>query len=212
MTLTQEDLTNLEQRYRATFINSLAGFRQAVLIGTKSPTGQTNLAIFNSLLHIGSNPALYGFICRPDTVQRDTLTNILATRQYTLNYVTTSDFEKAHQTSARYSTDVSEFGAVGFTEHYLDGIWPPFVNEAPVKVAMAFEEKIDITINGTLLIIGRIQHIELDESLLSPDGFVALDKAEVLACAGLDAYYSPRFLGRLSYAKPDKVPGLISPQ
>ena len=68
----QTALNDLEQRYRVTLINSLAGFKQAVLIGTKSAEGQTNLAVFNSLIHIGSNPALYGFICRPDTAQRDT--------------------------------------------------------------------------------------------------------------------------------------------
>lgn len=209
MTIDQTGIHHLEKRYRATFINSLAGYRQAVLIGTQSPEGSSNLAIFNSLIHIGSDPALYGIICRPDTVQRDTLSNILNTQEYTLNYVNTADFEKAHQTSARYETGVSEFSAVGFTEMYREPFKAPFVTEAVVKIAMRFEEKINITINGTLLIIGSIQHIDVAESLVSPDGFVALDKASVLACAGLDAYYSPQFLGRLAYAKPDKQPTLL---
>ena len=35
MILTKENIEQLEQRYRTAFINSLAGFRQAVLVGTK---------------------------------------------------------------------------------------------------------------------------------------------------------------------------------
>ena len=43
----------LELRHRAAFINSLGGFKSVVLVGTKNKDGQTNLAIFNSLFHIG---------------------------------------------------------------------------------------------------------------------------------------------------------------
>jgi flavin reductase (DIM6/NTAB) family NADH-FMN oxidoreductase RutF len=209
MFFTQENIKSLEQRYRATFINSLAGFKQAVLVGTVSTNGISNLAIFNSLIHIGANPAMYGLLFRPDTVKRDTLTNILETQAYTLNYISTADFEKAHQTSAKYEASVSEFAAVGFTQQYAENCKAPFVQEAVVKIGMQLEEKIDIKINGTILIIGSLQRIEMAENLLQPDGFIALEKAGVLACTGLDAYYSTQLLGRLSYARPEKWPSFL---
>jgi flavin reductase (DIM6/NTAB) family NADH-FMN oxidoreductase RutF len=84
MIIRKQEIEQLEKRYRTTFINSLAGFRQAVLVGTKSLDGSTNLAIFNSLIHLGASPALFGLISRPDTVQRDTLQNIIKTKEYTL--------------------------------------------------------------------------------------------------------------------------------
>ncbi|MEY4292398.1 MAG: hypothetical protein RIQ61_775, partial [Bacteroidota bacterium] len=87
MIIDKNAIEQLEQRYRTTFINSLAGFRQAVLVGTKSAEGHSNLAIFNSLIHLGAHPALFGLINRPDSVQRDTLQNIISTKSYTLNYV-----------------------------------------------------------------------------------------------------------------------------
>ena len=118
----------------------------------------------------------------------------------------TADFEKAHQTSARYETGVSEFAAVGFTEQFSAASGAPFVQEAVVKIAMRLADKIPIPLNGTLLIIGRIQHIEVDDSVVGDDGFVDLERADVLACSGLDAYYSTHALGRLTYAKPDKWP------
>jgi flavin reductase (DIM6/NTAB) family NADH-FMN oxidoreductase RutF len=200
----KKSLEQFESRYRATLINSLAGVKQAILIATKSKDGFCNLAIFNSLIHVGANPPLWGVICRPDTVKRDTLENILETKQYTINYVNVRDFEKAHQTSAKYDRAISEFKACGFTEKYRTGFEVPFVAEAPIQIAMKLEQKMDITINNTILIIGSIEHIEIDEKLISSDGFVNLEKANTLACAGLDAYYQTHLIGRLNYARPDQ--------
>lgn len=209
MKLTSTDLLTLDQRYRTTLINSLAGHKQAVLVGTASIQGISNLAIFNSIVHIGANPAYYGFICRPDTVKRDTLENIVETSSYTFNYVRSQDYVKAHQTSARYAAGVSEFEAVGFTCEWKDTIMAPFVKEAIVKIALKLEDKIPIQLNNTLLIVGSIQYIEIADRIVEEDGFAALEKAAVLTCAGLDAYYEPKLVGRLSYAKPDKWPSLI---
>lgn len=202
MHLHQADIENLEKRYRTTFINSLAGFRQAVLVGTKSKAGLTNLAIFNSLIHLGANPALLGLISRPDVVPRDTYKNILETKSYTLNYVHHTDFEKAHQTSARYETGISEFDQVGFYEAYIHDCYAPFVSNAIVKIAMKLEDTIPIQLNGTILIIGSIQEVEIDHKIVGQDGFVDLSQAEVLISQGLDAYYVSKEIGRLGYAKP----------
>lgn len=197
-----EDILQLEQRYRTTFINSLAGFRQALLIGTKSSTGNSNLAIFNSLIHLGANPPLFGLISRPDNVQRDTLQNILDTKVYTLNYVDATYYKQAHQTSARYDKQVSEFEKTGFSETYDPTFYAPFVSEAVVKIALSLEQTIHITLNGTVLIIGRIMHVDIKDTMVAPDGFVDLSAAEVIVSQGLDAYFIAKALGRLPYPKP----------
>lgn len=209
MILIKKDIERLEDRYRRTFINSLAGFRQVVLIGTKSKEGKSNLAIFNSLIHLGANPALFGFITRPDTAQRDTLTNILETRKYTLNYISKEYLVAAHQTSARYDSNVSEFDAVGFEEAYLENFYAPFVAQAPIKIAMNFEEKVDIKLNGTALIVGSIETIQLDEQLVEVDGYINLDSKNIIVSCGLDAYFKTERIARLSYAKPDIIPTVI---
>ncbi|MBY0244686.1 MAG: flavin reductase [Sphingobacteriaceae bacterium] len=201
MILLRNEIEQLEQRYRTTFINSLAGFRQAVLVGTKSGEGNSNLAIFNSLIHLGAHPPLFGLINRPDSVQRDTLQNILVHKEYTLNFVKTIDYKKAHQTSARYDKNVSEFDKVGFTAEFKDNCVAPFVKEAVVQIAMKFEEKIPIAINGTILIVGSIQQVTVNDKLVGEDGFVDLSAADVLISQGLDAYFSSNAIGRLPYAK-----------
>ena len=202
MIIRKQEIEQLEKRYRTTFINSLAGFRQAVLVGTESLDGSTNLAIFNSLIHLGASPALFGLISRPDTVQRDTLQNIIKTKEYTLNFIKAKQYKKAHQTSARYDIGISEFEKAGFDELYLPGCHAPFVKDAVVKIAMKLEECIPITLNDTILIIGSVMQIELDDKMLSEDGFVNLTSSEALISQGLDAYFTSQEIGRLPYAKP----------
>ncbi|MDZ7614470.1 MAG: flavin reductase [Flavobacteriaceae bacterium] len=202
MRINKSEIEQLDQRYRTAFINSLAGFRQAVLIGTRSVDGKTNLAIFNSLIHLGANPALFGLMSRPDSVQRDTLQNILETKEYSLNFIQAAHYKKAHQTSARYEKGISEFEKVGFTPVYHSGFGAPFVEEAVVKIAMKFEESIPITINGTILIIGSIMQVDIEGGMVGEDGFVNLSASEVLISQGLDAYFSSTEIGRLPYAKP----------
>ena len=202
MIFKKDDIDQFEQRYRTAFVNSLAGFRQAVLIGTKSVDGDTNLAIFNSLIHLGANPALFGLINRPDSVERHTLQNIIDTKEYTLNYVGAVYYKKAHQTSARYEKVISEFDEIGFKEIYHPFCKAPFVEEAIVKIAMKLEDIIPIPLNGTVLIIGSIVQVEMDASMIGPDGFIELSEAEILISQGLDAYFVSKKLGRLPYAKP----------
>ena len=186
MILTKDDIAQFEQRYRTAFVNSLAGFRQAVLVGTKSQDNNPNLAIFNSLIHLGANPALLGLINRPDSVQRDTLQNIIETKEYT----------------ARYDKGISEFEKVGFEELYQPFCLAPFVKDAVVSIAMKLEEIIPIQINGTVLIVGSIKQVVIASELIEADGFVALSNDDVLISQGLDAYFVSRPIGRLPYAKP----------
>lgn len=202
MIIDKKAIENFEQRYRTTFINSLAGFRQAVLVGTQSEAGVTNLAIFNSLIHLGANPALFGLISRPDSVPRDTLNNIMNTKVYSLNYVKTEHYQKAHQTSARYDKSVSEFDKTGFTAFYQENFAAPFVKEAEARIGMQLEECIPIALNGTILIIGSLIHIDINDSIVGEDGFVNLSDQGVLVSQGLDAYFETKSVGRLPYAKP----------
>ncbi|HMP99038.1 MAG TPA: flavin reductase [Cyclobacteriaceae bacterium] len=202
MKLHRAAILDLPQRYRANLINSLAGIRQVALIGTQSPAGQNNLAIFNSLLHVGANPPLYALLFRPETVRRDTLSNILDTGFYTINYVRSTQFSKAHQTSAKYEHQEDEFEKCGFKAEFKDAFKAPYVVKAPVQIGMQLQERVDLKINGTIMIIGSLEHIYLDENLIASDGLVDLASTDILACQGLYQYYQVKEIARLPYAKP----------
>jgi flavin reductase (DIM6/NTAB) family NADH-FMN oxidoreductase RutF len=196
----------LEQRVKAQYFNSIVGHKNVCLIGTKDSANQGNLAIFNSLVHIGSNPPLLGIIFRPDSVERHTYENILETKEYTINLISTDDIAAAHQTSARYPKQQSEFDVTGLEPTYIDGFNAPSVASAPISFGIVFRENIPIPLNGTNLVIGEVQWINYPEDIVAGDGFADLTKAHIVGCIGLDAYTEGRIIQRFEYAKPDKAP------
>jgi len=200
---TLNDILAFEQRYRGAFINSLSGFKSLALIGTRNKEGKSNVAIFSSLFHIGANPPLFGFIVRPDSVERHTLSNILETGEFTVNHVREHFYKQAHQTSARYPNDISEFEATDLIEESKAGFFAPFVKESHIKIGASFMQKIDIQSNGTIMIIAKIKFISLPTNCIGDDGFVDIEKAETITCSGLDSYHRTQKIARLSYAKPN---------
>lgn len=199
------EINEMEKQQRVHFANSLGGFKSVGLIGTQNKTEQTNLAIVDSILHIGSNPPLFGMIFRPGVVERHTLENILETGCYTINHINENIFKQAHQTSARYDRSISEFEVTHLTPTYKNGFIAPFVEESHVQLAMEFKEKITLSINNTVLIIGEVKEVYFPEDCLLPDGFLDLEKAASITCSGLDSYHKTTRIDRLSYAKPNKT-------
>lgn len=201
---TSEALTQLEKNERAHLINSLGGFKSLALVGTSDSKRNTNLAVFSSIFHVGANPPLIGMIFRPSPPERNTYSNIIETSFYTINHVNETIYKQAHQTSARYDKEISEFEITGLTPEYKDAFFAPYVAESNIQLGIEFKEKIDLTINNTTLIIGEIKHIYIPENCLSKDGFVDIEKANTVTCSGLDSYHKTVQLDRLSYAKPNK--------
>ena len=202
---TLNDIMAMDKRFRTTFINSIAGFKSLNLVGTINEAGETNLAVFNSIFHVGANPPYLGMVFRPNEVERHTLENILSKKQYTFNHVHADIIRAAHQTSARYSKECSEFAASGLTPYYSQNIFAPYVQESRVKIGLAFKEKIDVKINKTIIIMGEIVEIIIDEMAIETDGYVDLEKLNTCTVAGLDAYFTVNKIERLSYAKVDKA-------
>ena len=57
-------ILQMERSFRVNRLNSVSGYKPANLIGTLESDGVENLAIFSSVVHLGSDPALLGFIQR----------------------------------------------------------------------------------------------------------------------------------------------------
>jgi flavin reductase (DIM6/NTAB) family NADH-FMN oxidoreductase RutF len=199
---TSSEIETWERFFRANFINSLTGFKSVSLISTVNKEGQTNLGIFSSIVHIGSNPPLIGYINRPVKGSPHTLANIQETGVYTINHIQPSFVESAHQTSAKYEAGISEFAEVGLTPEFQENIAAPFVKESLIKYALTLEDIIPIKLNDTFLVIGRIISIQIEPDVVSADGFLHLDKSASICCNGNDGYYTAELIKRLSYAKP----------
>lgn len=197
-----DEIKTWNRFYRGNFINSLSGFKSASLIGTINNKQQTNLAIFSNIIHLGADPALIAFQNRPIEAAPHTITNIQETSVYTINHIQNNFIQKAHQTSAKYHSDISEFNVVGLTSQFVENIRAPFVAESNIKYALELREIIPIQHNNTFLVIGAVTHVIINESLIEEDGFIAAHKNNSICSLGTDAYYTTNFVERLPYAKP----------
>ena len=200
-TLRSHDLEAMDPRVRVQFATSLPGVKPVCLVGTRNAAGIGNLAPFSSVVHLGSNPAVLGMVTRPDVVERHTLANILESGCWTLNHLHPGIVEAAHQCSARYPADVSEFDATGLTEHREPDFAAPFVAESRFRIGLELAALIDIPSNGTKLIIGRVMIVQVEESRLHADGSIHLEGLDVVASTALDTYFGITPLVRLPYAK-----------
>lgn len=202
---TRNEIDGLDYIYKINLINSLSGYKSANLIGSVSPEGLENTAVFSSVIHLGSTPPLLGFILRPTTVPRNTYENLKQTGVFTINHIAESFIEDAHHTSAKYPSMVSEFEVTELTKEYLGDFQAPFVKEAPVKIAMSYVDEFKIPYNQTILVVGEVQFFEVEEEMLQADGFLNLGKGGVATVNGLDGYAVPTLLKRLEYQRPKEL-------
>jgi flavin reductase (DIM6/NTAB) family NADH-FMN oxidoreductase RutF len=152
---------------------------------------------------MGASPPLVGILFRPHSVKRDTLENILETKSFTLNHVTPDFYKEAHWTAANW--EGSEFEATGLEEETKAGFYAPFVKRSPTQLACTLVETHTLQVNQTVLLIGVIEHIFVDEKGLRPDGSLDLNLLETVTVSGLDEYHVGEKLGRLSYPKPGSM-------
>ncbi len=192
--------------YRGNFVNCLSGFKSASLIGTINTEGDTNLAIFSNIVHLGADPALIGFINRPKEAAPHTISNIETNGWYTINHIHSEIIEQAHQTSAKYEEGDSEFSAVGLTPEWQKDIPVPYVKESLIKYALQLVEIVPIKHNNTFLVIGALKEAWIDDIVLGDDGFLSLERANSITSLGVDGYYETKRVARFAYAKPDVAP------
>lgn len=206
-TLDRAGVAALPQRFRARLVNSLSGFKSANLVGTADAEGQPACCIVSSVVHLGSNPALLGVVFRPPGDDAHNYHNLASSGHFTLSHVTAPIHEQAHQTSARYATEVSEFEEVGLTPHWHGegaGRFPaPAVAESPVRIGLTVEEDMQLP-NRCRFVIGAVQWVDFPSDLQAGDGFLDLAAVDTVAIGGLDAYHTAERMARLSYAKPDR--------
>ncbi len=199
----KEDILALDKQFRINLVNTASGIRSPHLIGSQDSSGNTNLAVFNSVIHIGANPAALGFIMRPLSVARHSYENIKEQGYFTMNLVASNQYKAAHQTSAKYPREESEFDRCGFTEEYIQNFPAPFVQESQIKIGLSLVEEIPIQFNDTILIVGKIETLIVPTDAIGPDGIINHAELDSLAVSGLYSYYRASQLDTLDYARPE---------
>ena len=70
-------------------------------------------------------------------------------------------------------------------------------------MACSYVNEYHIKENDTLMIVGQIEHIFIQNEILEKDGWLQLEKGGIVAINGLEGYALPKHLDRFPYAQPN---------
>lgn len=206
MNLKKSDIEALERKYRLNLINSITGIKPANLIGTKSNNSEENVAVFSSVVHLGSHPAQLAFILRPQhSRESDTCRNIHENGFYTINHIPKNLIKNAHYTSAKLPATDSEFAIMNIEKAYINHFFAPFVKDSPVKIGMKFSSEIPLP-NGCTMIIGDVETIHVEDFLVNELGQIDLELEATVGISGLNSYYGLKKLTTFPYVRTTEIP------
>jgi flavin reductase (DIM6/NTAB) family NADH-FMN oxidoreductase RutF len=139
-------------------------------ISTVSEEGINNLAPFSYFNAVGDDPPHVMFSTGiGNNLHKDTLTNVLATKQFVVNMVTEELVEQMNITAQAVPSDVDEFELASVTPIPSKKIKPMRVKESPISfecelVHHYFLE--DHKQGGACIVIGRIVMMHFDDAVL----------------------------------------------
>jgi flavin reductase (DIM6/NTAB) family NADH-FMN oxidoreductase RutF len=148
-------------------------------IGTISTDGVANLAPFSFFNAVSGIPPTFVFSPGRST-RRDTLDNVRAIGEFTINVVSVEVLDAMNASSASFDADVDEFAECGLTAIASSSVRPPMVGECKANIECVVTQIVDIghPAHGNGLVIGEAVEFHVDEEIL--DG-TRIDQAELRA-------------------------------
>jgi len=154
-------------------------------ISSISEDGINNLAPFSYFNAVGDDPPHVMFsVGRGNDINKDTLNNVLNTKQFVVNMVTEALAEKMNLTAQSVPSHVDEFALA-----HIDSI--PSIKVKPLRVKdspITFECELvhhyfleDHKNGGACVIIGRIVMMHFDESILMDNYIINLENYKPIA-------------------------------
>ena len=177
---------------------------------SKSKDGHVNLAPFSFHNAFSSNPPMVGispaFSGRTGEA-KNTLTNILDTKEFTLSVVSFDMVEQMNICAAEYPMDVDEFEKSGLTHHPSKVISVPGVAESPLIMECQFTEHIQFSDQpaGGNLLLGEIVYFHAKEDVFDESGKIDPHKVDQVARMGYD-WYSRAKEGLFELSAPRFIP------
>ena len=175
-----------------------------------SKDGHINLAPFSFHNAFSSNPPMVGispaFSGRTGEA-KNTLTNILDTKEFTLSVVRFDMVEQMNICAAEYPMDVDEFEKSGLTHHPSKVISVPGVAESPLIMECQFTEHIQFSDQpaGGNLLLGEIVYFHAKEDMFDKSGKIDPHKVDQVARMGYN-WYSRANQGLFELPAPHFIP------
>ena len=164
------------------WLNSVVVPRPIAWVSSVSVDGVDNLAPHSFFTIAGIDPAV---VCFTSVGLKDSLRNILATKEFVVSVCTAQLAEQVNLTGTDYPPDVSEFDAVGVTREPSLRVTPPRVAESPVAMECRLLDT--MSFGDCTVVFGQVVHLAVDEAVLR-DGRPAIDLIAPIARLGADEW------------------------
>tara|TARA_B110000008_G_scaffold96062_1_gene98594 strand:+ start:4800 stop:5441 length:642 start_codon:yes stop_codon:yes gene_type:complete len=140
------DVTELESQEKYRLLTGGITPRPIAWISTRSAEGVDNLAPYSFFTVASCNPPvlLYTQVTQRSGIDKDTLQNLLATKQCVVNIVSADLIEKMNQTSASLAHDESEFDFAGIESCASHLVSPRSVQDSLIRYECTLRETLSI--------------------------------------------------------------------
>jgi len=178
--------------------------RPIAFVSSVDEHGVRNLAPFSYFTGCSTNPPVVCFTAavrsgaRPN---KDTLHNVLATKEFVVNIVSEDFAEKMNATSAEVAPEVDEFELAGLTPVASEVVRAPRVGESRVQMECRLRQVVAISDRpgGGNLVLGDVVRFHVDEGIM--DGYkVDPDRLRAIGRMGGPTYVRTR--DRFDMARP----------
>ena len=177
---------------------------------SKSRDGHINLAPFSYHNAFSSNPPIVGispaFSGRTGN-PKNTLTNILDTKEFTLSVVTYDMVEQMNICAADYGPNIDEFKKSGLSKYVSDSISVPGVAESPLILECKLLQHIQFSDKpaGGNLLIGEIIYFHARKDIYNENGQIDPKKVDQVSRMGMN-WYSRASQGIFDLPAPNFLP------
>ena len=189
--ITLDPTTLLVQDVYKLMIGSIVP-RPIAFVSTINNQGQSNLAPFSYFNGVSSKPMCLAIsvTAKPDGQPKDTLRNILETKEFVVSTVASWFVEAMAYTSAAYPYGVDEMEKVGLTPLASTKVKPQRVKESPVHFECELYKTLEIgdgTPGSSTLIIGQVVMVHVHRPAYQ-DGKILINELKPVARLSGRAY------------------------
>ena len=181
----QFDPQNLEQKSIYKLLTGIVIPRPIGWISSISEEGIANLAPFSYFNAVGDDPPHVMFSAgRGANSNKDTLNNVLATKQFVVNMVTEELVEQMNSTAQGIPPHESEFDLANLTPIPSQKIKPPRVKESPIAMECELVHHYTLEDNkfgGSTILVGRVVMFHIAEDVLLDDYKISIETYKPIA-------------------------------
>lgn len=182
-------------------MTSLVVPRPIAWVATRSADGVGNLAPHSFFTVVCADPPIVAFASIGD---KDTLRNVLATREFTISCAPRTLMDEVNATSAGFDPDTDEALALGLAMRPSVVVGPPSVEASPGAMECTLHSTVDL--GSSTLVLGTVVSFSIDEDVME-DGLPSYDRLGLVARLGREEWGLPSPV--VSVARPARPEDIV---